>query len=352
VSWPSKRTILWIARLLLGLAIIGVLLWLFDWRAIWTRISAAQPLGIAAAIGLILLQTVVFALRWRFITSGMERTLSVGHAILGSLELGFVNLFLPTAIAGDAARIARAHRAGLPLGEGIVSVFLDRALGLSTLVMLAAVTFLTIPSPSGSNRLALLSGGLTLLSIAALVVLYYLEPRLTAFMHYRPVHFVGRISSGFRFLVRNPVIGASATVASLLGYAINGAALLTVATSMSVPVSYPTALSVVCAIALAVFIPASIGGWGTREGAAVLVFGLFHVGPEDALGISILYGAAVTVVGLVGGVVLASSWLTRKTATSGADRGEVVRDVREPISQHREYTAPRSASATSQRRRP
>jgi uncharacterized membrane protein YbhN (UPF0104 family) len=54
---------------------------------------------------------------------------------------------------------------------------------------------------------------------------------------------------------------------------------------------------------LSTFIPISIGGWGVREGAALLAFGLFGTPPEDALAISILFGLVYSVIGLFGGVV-------------------------------------------------
>jgi hypothetical protein len=51
-------------------------------------------------------------------------------------------------------------------------------------------------------------------------------------------------------------------------------------------------------------IPVTIGGWGLRESASVVVLHTMGVATEDALGISILFGLIQLLMGLFAGLVL------------------------------------------------
>jgi uncharacterized membrane protein YbhN (UPF0104 family) len=50
-------------------------------------------------------------------------------------------------------------------------------------------------------------------------------------------------------------------------------------------------------------IPISIAGWGVRESAMVVAFGLIQVPRSDAIAVSLLFGMTLLVTGLPGGVL-------------------------------------------------
>jgi len=52
-------------------------------------------------------------------------------------------------------------------------------------------------------------------------------------------------------------------------------------------------------------VPVSVAGWGLREGALVLGFGIIGLPADAALACSLLYGASAVVTGLIGGAVWA-----------------------------------------------
>jgi uncharacterized membrane protein YbhN (UPF0104 family) len=61
---------------------------------------------------------------------------------------------------------------------------------------------------------------------------------------------------------------------------------------------------VICSLVVfASMIPFSIAGWGVREGAAVALLPLAGLTPEQALAVSILFGALLLVVSLLGGLL-------------------------------------------------
>jgi uncharacterized membrane protein YbhN (UPF0104 family) len=56
---------------------------------------------------------------------------------------------------------------------------------------------------------------------------------------------------------------------------------------------------------LAALIPVSIGGWGVREGVAVMLMGPTGIPAAAAVAISILFGLAMTVIAVAGGLLWA-----------------------------------------------
>jgi uncharacterized membrane protein YbhN (UPF0104 family) len=56
-------------------------------------------------------------------------------------------------------------------------------------------------------------------------------------------------------------------------------------------------------IVLAAMLPISLGGWGVREGAAILLFGLVGLTRSDALALSVVFGLCTVAVSLPGSVL-------------------------------------------------
>jgi glycosyltransferase 2 family protein len=225
-------------------------------------------------------------------------------AVVGNLELAFFTQLVPTALAGDAIRIIRARRAGLTLSQSVASVTLDRIIGLATVVFLTPL-LLTAPSFAALDRRLLLAVVLLpCVFIVGLFILYFLGPALTKYLpNKRVVSLCVSTSEAFRMLVGNLPIGALAVLASICGNLLAAAALSCVGAAIGIRIGVFLSVPVICLMTLVVFIPASIGGWGLREGAALIVLSAFAVSAKDAVALSILYGLVGTAVGIVGGIV-------------------------------------------------
>jgi uncharacterized membrane protein YbhN (UPF0104 family) len=63
-------------------------------------------------------------------------------------------------------------------------------------------------------------------------------------------------------------------------------------------------------IVLAAMLPISLGGWGVREGVAILLFGLAGLSQSDALALSVVFGLCTAIITLPGSVL----WLAQKRA--------------------------------------
>jgi glycosyltransferase 2 family protein len=303
-----RRAAAWLLRLAIGLAALTYILYVIDVREVWQRIQTVNAFGLVAAVALTVLQNVVFAIRWRCLAFCTKGVLPIRSAIIGNFELAFFVQIVPTALAGDAVRVVRAQRAGLTLGQSVTSVFLDRVIGLATVVFLTPLLFVISPHDALDKRLQLAIVLLACAFAAGLIALYFLSPVLAAvFRDRRLVRLFISISEAFRTLVSDLPVAGLAVLASITGYGLAAGTLACIAAAMAIPVGLILALPVVCMMTLATFIPISIGGWGVREGAALLGLSLFSVSAHDALALSILYGLVGTAVGVIGGIVWMSN---------------------------------------------
>lgn len=294
----------WLAKFTLGFALLAYILRYFDFHDVWQRIESANRLYLAAAFGLGILQSICFSLRWRYLASCTGANLPVDQAIIGNFELSFFSQFVPTAVAGDVVRIIRAQRSGLTLSQSVTSIFLDRAIGLTTIVFFTPLMFALAPHSVSNERLSWAIWGLNILFAGGLIATYFIGPAIeTVFGTHRIVRLLVMISEAFRTLVHSFTISSFAVLASIVGYALTGFALMAIAAATSVSIGFSAALLAICLMTLATFIPISIGGWGVREGAGLLALGLFAVSPQDALAISILFGLVTSAIGMFGGVV-------------------------------------------------
>ena len=79
-----------------------------------------------------------------------------------------------------------------------------------------------------------------------------------------------------------------------------------------------TALAIMLPLILLVSMaPISIAGWGVREGAMIVALALVGVSDGDALALSVLFGLALLVIGVIGGVV----WILSGDALGGPNHG-------------------------------
>ena len=78
-------------------------------------------------------------------------------------------------------------------------------------------------------------------------------------------------------------------------------------------------LAIMPAVTLATTLPISLGGWGVREGAFVLLLGRVGVPAAEALSLSLLFGLFSMVSGFPGLLAWATGWQGREDAARSAD---------------------------------
>jgi uncharacterized membrane protein YbhN (UPF0104 family)/SAM-dependent methyltransferase len=313
-----------LAKLAVGAALFYAISRYVNIAEAFTRIGRADLGLFLLATGLIVLQHVFAAARWSAVAEAIGHRLPLGTALVGYLEANFFNQVFPSTVGGDAVRAWRASRLGMGLGPAVVSVLVDRAIGLLALALIAIF---------GANVLWLAPGGaragLALSLVIAIVLsgavagglLSTLLPRLRDWTATRPLYW---LSDGVARVFRSLRLAAATLGHSLVGHMLTVVAFERLAASLGIEMAFGTALAALPVILLASAVPVSIGGWGVREGIGVGVLGLLGIGAEPALALSLMLGLSLLAIGLLGGLVwlLGGNKAVAMSAIAGQEAGD------------------------------
>mgnify|MGYP000285277544 CR=1 FL=1 len=306
---PSSR--LW--RPLASLLLLGGL-WV--WLEPGEVIGAVGPLApgwIVLALALTLPQMLLSAWRWRLTACRLGLSLDWARALREYYLAMFLNQVLPGGVAGDAARAWRHSRASGRRGSAWRAVIIERASGQLALLLLTLLVVALSPLWQGwlGRALAGLASPGWLMAAALLVVATV--PAIRHLLRRPPAALAGLGSD-----LRHSLLASSIWPRQLLGslLVVLSYALVFVCAARAIGVTLPlgTLLSLVPPVLLAMLIPLSLAGWGLREGAAALVWGLAGLPPAEGVAVSMAYGLLVLLASLPG--VLFLPGLARRRATS------------------------------------
>ena len=278
------------ARILPPILVAGlfaILLWRTDMaelRDAFAQISAGH---VVVGLGLVQLQIILSAVRWRFTAQRLGQTIGLGEAIREYYVASFLNQSLPGGMGGDAVRAWRMRVEGkggwkLPAKgilyerlSGQVAFFLILAIGLPIWPMLIADHS---QLPFGWVTVALCMLGLFLAFGLRWLVRRSPHPILRQISEDAAEVFMRRqawlIQSGLSVVV----VTAYVAVFMIASHAIGA----------SLP--FEAALTIIPLCLLSMLIPVGLGGWGTREAAAMALWPLFGFSAADGLAASLLYG--------------------------------------------------------------
>jgi uncharacterized membrane protein YbhN (UPF0104 family) len=291
-------------RLAVVAGIVALVLSFVDLAEVGTVLARAEPGWAALGLVLLLVQTVLSALRWRLTAGRLGLSLSPARAVREYFLSQSLNLSLPGGVLGDAGRALRSRDAAGLLAAG-QAVVLERLSGQMALV---AVTC------AGTMAVALLPGGITLPDGMVLLVLatgagFFAVlgammagalrlPRLA------PWAKAARIA-----LFARPVLPLQLLL-SLAGVAANLLAFAACAAAVGVWLSPGAVLVLLPLILFTMLIPLGVGGWGFREGAAGALFPLAGASAAEGFAASATFGGVFLLSSLAG--LLLFLWPERK----------------------------------------
>jgi len=259
--------------------------------AAFSRISIA---AILLAIGLVALNVVAGAARWRnlLVAYGADTRPSLARATVLYFISFFYNNYLPGAVAGDVVRgvVTRGVFGDRGATAGIAVVLVERALGLFGVFLLLAIGL-------GVAGAGLDVGGLWIWSTLVLALPFarrlapYLPGKLRTIAERVPA-----LTSTTAF-----VIAAFYSVVTQALVALAGFVLLH---AVDPQVGLGASLLIVPLAAATTFLPITVGGAGAREAVFIsLGASLFHMPKSDAVAASLALWLAHLVVGAIGGLL-------------------------------------------------
>lgn len=274
-------------------------------RKTWTQIRWGAVLLSCALFPVVMAFKVE---RFRMLTRDVVGTMSYRYAYLVYLASYFIGVITP----GRMGEFAKVHylrnQANVSVSQALRPSLVDRVFDMLCLLAVGAAgwVFLGLHNIEGMTRAKIMGFALT----GVLVLTGPLWGRA-------PIRFVGRIRIFGRrfqklmtwvdemlasFYTR---VGGLCALLTVVSYAIGFFQSWVIARSVGIQgVSYLTMCVITAAINLAMLLPVSVSGFGTREAAAIFLLGqTYHVPQDQAISFSLLSFGVFNVFGGLVGVV-------------------------------------------------
>lgn len=293
--WP------WL-RMLVAVGILVVLAWRVGTDAFLDAVRVLDATTVFVALAAGLLTTVVSAGRWCVVARGLGLSLPMSTAVADYYHAQFLNTALPGGVLGDVHRAVRHGRAAGDLGRGVRAVVLERAAGQVVLLGVGVPVVLAAPLLAPLRDVALMAGVAVVAACALVAGLVWAVPRVggRSGWHRRVATWLTDARVGLASGT-TPVVVVALSVVAVVGHL---GLFVVAARAAGVHVPLVQVVPLVLVALLAMGLPVNIGGWGPREGMAVLAFAAAGLGAEQGLTTAVVYGVLTVVSGLPGAGVL------------------------------------------------
>jgi len=272
------------------------------------RLSGSVPtvaLVLVALLGL----AVLTAWRWRWLVEALGLALTVAEALRYTFYGIFFNLFVPGATGGDVVKAWYAARRTGRTTKAVVSVLVDRLVGLFALVLFAAAVLFLGPTREGFGVPRIFVG--SVLGAAALGGVVVLSRRvrrtlgLSALLRRLPFQRVwAEVDAAVRLYRGHPGSLALGLLVSLFNHAGTCVCAYLLARALGLEeVRLVDVMALLPVVSLLSAVPLLPGGWGVGELAFAYFFAPVGVAPSEAVAWSVVFRLAVLASGLPGAVL-------------------------------------------------
>ena len=297
-------------RILFTFVALWILTTKLNWQEFLATLRGAQADWLFAALAAYGGVVLVSIVRWHLLLEvagaavGWVRTAQLAVAGL------FFNSVLPGVMGGDVIRAFWAARdAPQARPAAVVSILLERVLGLTATVLLGAA--LILPRWNELNQHPVTQAGALAFVTVAGLLLVMLAVLATP---YSSRLLAGNHSSGWRkaaaegaqachVCLTHPVGAGVGLLLSLISQAFLVTLFFTVAEAMALPADFWQLASVLPMVAMVTVLPITWNGLGLREAAFVTFLGVYGVPAAQAVAISLTAFAVILVWNLLGGIV-------------------------------------------------
>lgn len=291
----------------MGIALLAAVVYLANPVQLWGRLQQANPWWLLGGLGVSFASNAVSAWRWRAMAQWLGAEMSLASGMRWYFQAIGLNVLLPGAVVGgDVYRAIALQKTGQAKAGSNLSVILDRVSGLWMLCAiggLGAVACASTLAPWVHMDTAIF---VTLLLVV--IMLWLLLPWV-ALQGLRSnwlklpgawLEPVRMAASSPNFLLQLWVQAASSALVQLL----SAGALACGAMALGLHLPLAVWAFVIAPVFLMAALPVSVGGWGTREAAAVAALAPFGVPAVLAVGVGLLYGVFALGQGALGALAL------------------------------------------------
>lgn len=286
----SRKLLLLAAKAAISAILLALIFRKAGWENIFSQLRTMDPVSFAVASLLHVLTVAIAALRWRLLLAErypVRRLLSL--YFIGS----FFNHILPGTVGGDSVKIYYLYKDTQKSGSSIGSVFLDRYIGLAALLSIGLASSLFAHRELSQIGLQWMVPSAFASFIAGSLLVFGLRiGKRFSFMHDFYDYF-------FAYLDKKGTV-LKAFFLSLVIQLLTIGIIYMTALGMGQRLPF-TALFVFMPIIITVTtVPVTISGFGVREGAFTLLFGLLNIPPQMSASISFMWFLAMMGSSLIG----------------------------------------------------
>lgn len=303
---PAARAI----RIVIATGLFALLLWYSDPRQVAQSLAGVDWRWVAAAAALVLIDRTLMAWRWIALLAPIQH--GTRPPMWTLLRIFFITTFVGTfipSVGGDAIRAWRLARAGVSSHESLASVFMDRLLGVTAILIAAAAGLAMAPDLLGER--AVWAGlAITLAGCVAGAALIF-SPGLARALGSVVIRVTGesRLQRGIERLLA--ALGAYRGHRGLLGAVLAGSLAVQIirilqawllGLSLGIAAGPGAYFAFIPIILLVLLLPLP-GGMGSSQAAFMWIFGRVGVPSPDAFALSVLF-IGLGIVGNVPGALL------------------------------------------------
>lgn len=294
-------------RGLLGLSLLGLVVALTDPARVAAQLRQAQPGWLLVGLLAAMASNIVSALRWRALARWLGAEVGWLDACRWYFQAMGLNALLPGAVVGgDLYRAMALRRTGQDTAAAGWSVVLDRVSGLWMLCAmggLGAAACADVLAP----WLRLPAGAFAMLMVAGTLLWLALPWALPLLLRWSPARLQGAWLVPLREAVERPDFRRQwmgQALASAAVQVLSAAALAAGGMALGVVLPALVWAWAMAPVFLMAALPLSVGGWGTREVAAVAALAPFGVAAPAAVGVGMIYGLYGLAQGALGALAL------------------------------------------------
>lgn len=302
-----RAALLLVLRILVSGGLFYLSVRAVQFGAIRERLGSLQWGWFAASVLSSFLPIVLWGFRWREITELCGAPLTNRQAFRFNMIGTFFNQTLPSTIGGDAVRLWLLGNTGTGWRAATYSILVDRALGFIALALISVCSlpwsYPIITNPQGRLALLLVDAAALACSAGFLFIGAMSWPWLKHWWPIRHIHACGQIANQVIFNRRS---GPKIVVISLAIHFLTVVTAWCSVAAVQATASFEQLFFLIPPIILITMLPVSIAGWGLREATMMVAFGYAGLAQADGTIVSIVFGAATFLVGVMGGLV----WIT------------------------------------------
>ena len=271
-----------IARIFGLLALVFCALYLVDLSEVQARLAETSIALLITMVGLHVV--IILITSWRFarIFRALGAALPLRDAIRLTFGATLANLLLPTSVAGDAGRVWGIQQYGITLKSAVAIGVFDRVVGVAALGFVALLGAIIAPS------LLPLWGIVGIFGVSAGIVLL-----LAVFLR--------RTKDGSALGdMRIWSLFGETAVLSIAAHLVSIVIAYSFLQSQPMTVDLGALFALFPAVLLAASVPISVGGWGSRELAAVGAFSMVGLDASTAVAMAFMFGVTQTIAAALG----------------------------------------------------